>query len=268
MFAKNGRYGPYVQWGDPDDPPPGLDKPKMSSLFKTMILERITIDEAEALLQLPRTLGVDPADGEPILANNGRYGPYVAEGQGLPQHRSTRSSCCTITLDEALQIFSQPKVYKRGGAQHGGQGPAARVRHRPRQRACRSSPRTASSACTSPTARPTRRSARATGSRRCRRERAYELLAIRREAIAAKGGPKKKAATEDSRQEAGQEGRRTRTPRGEEVGGQEAREANGRRRTARRSVSGAVAIGQEGSHFTVGRVVQAATRRRFWATPP
>ena len=54
MFAKNGRYGPYVQWGTPDDPPPGLDKPKMASLFKTMILERITMDEAEALLTLPR----------------------------------------------------------------------------------------------------------------------------------------------------------------------------------------------------------------------
>ena len=47
VFAKNGRYGPYVQWGTPDDPPPGFDKPKMASLFKTMILERITMDEAE-----------------------------------------------------------------------------------------------------------------------------------------------------------------------------------------------------------------------------
>ena len=54
VYAKNGRYGPYVQWGDHDDPPPGFEKPKMSSLFKTMILERMTMDEAEALLQLPR----------------------------------------------------------------------------------------------------------------------------------------------------------------------------------------------------------------------
>ena len=48
VYAKNGRYGPYVQWGDHDDPPPGLEKPKMASLFKTMMLERMTIDEAEA----------------------------------------------------------------------------------------------------------------------------------------------------------------------------------------------------------------------------
>jgi len=50
VFAKNGRYGPYVQWGSPDQLPPGLDKPKMASLFKTMVLERLTMDEAEALL--------------------------------------------------------------------------------------------------------------------------------------------------------------------------------------------------------------------------
>ena len=54
VYAKNGRFGPYVQWGSPDQLPPGLDKPKMASLFKTMVLERITVDEAEALLQLPR----------------------------------------------------------------------------------------------------------------------------------------------------------------------------------------------------------------------
>ena len=47
VYAKNGRYGPYVQWGDPDNLPPGLDKPKMASLFKTMTLDRITVDDAE-----------------------------------------------------------------------------------------------------------------------------------------------------------------------------------------------------------------------------
>ena len=114
VFAKNGRYGPYVQWGTADDLPPGHDKPKMSSLFKTMVLERLTMDEATSLLALPRTLGVDPADGEAILASNGRYGPYVQKGK---EYRSLddEDRLLTVTLDEALALLAQPKVYKRGG---------------------------------------------------------------------------------------------------------------------------------------------------------
>ena len=115
VFAKNGRYGPYVQWGTPDNLPPGLEKPKMASLFKTMVLERVTVDEAEELLQLPRTLGVDPADGVSITANNGRYGPYVQKGKDF-RNIANEEQLLTITLDEALQIFSQPKVFRRGGA--------------------------------------------------------------------------------------------------------------------------------------------------------
>ncbi|HSM65530.1 MAG TPA: type I DNA topoisomerase, partial [Ilumatobacteraceae bacterium] len=122
VYAKNGRYGPYVQWGDHDDPPPGLEKPKMSSLFKTMVLERITMDEAEALLQLPRHLGDDPADGVPIYANNGRYGPYVQKDKDY-SNIDSEDQLLQITLYEALEIFSQPKVYKRGGRSMAAKGP-------------------------------------------------------------------------------------------------------------------------------------------------
>ena len=122
VYAKNGRYGPYVQWGDHDDPPPGLDKPKMSSLFKTMVLERITMDDAEALLQLPRHLGDDPADGVPIMANNGRYGPYVQKEKDY-RNIDSEDQLLQITLDDALRIFSQPKVYKRGGGNMAAKGP-------------------------------------------------------------------------------------------------------------------------------------------------
>ncbi|MEQ1895554.1 MAG: topoisomerase C-terminal repeat-containing protein, partial [Planctomycetota bacterium] len=81
VFAKSGRYGPYVQWGTPDTPPPGLEKPKMASLFKTMQLDQITLADATKLLQLPRLLGKDPADNVEIMANNGRYGPYVQKAK-------------------------------------------------------------------------------------------------------------------------------------------------------------------------------------------
>ena len=109
VFAKNGRYGPYVQWGTADAPPPGFDKPKMSSLFKTMTLERITMDDAEALLGLPRTLGPDPADGEPILANNGRYGPYVQKAKDY-RYLDNEERLLTVTLDEALRsVWPSPR---------------------------------------------------------------------------------------------------------------------------------------------------------------
>jgi DNA topoisomerase-1 len=122
VFAKSGRYGPYVQWGTPDAPPPGHDKPKMVSLFKTMVLERLTMDEAEALLSLPRTLGVDPADGVEVVADNGRYGPYVRKGKDY-RSLDREDRLFTITLDEALAIFAEPKVFRRGGSNLAAKGP-------------------------------------------------------------------------------------------------------------------------------------------------
>ena len=113
VFVKSGRYGPYVQWGTMEAPPVGMEKPKMVSLFKTMVLERMTMKEAEELLSLPRTLGVDPSDGEAIMANLGRYGPYVQKGSDY-RNIDTEEKLLTITLTEAVEIFSQPKQYRRG----------------------------------------------------------------------------------------------------------------------------------------------------------
>ena len=115
VYAKSGRYGPYVQLGDADTLPPG-EKPKMASLFKTMTLERIRLTDALDLLSLPRTVGVDPADGQPITAQNGRYGPYVSKG---PESRSldNEEQLLTVTLDEALARLAQPRQFR-------GRGPA------------------------------------------------------------------------------------------------------------------------------------------------
>ena len=115
VFAKNGRYGPYVQWGTMDEPPEGLPKPKMVSLFKTMTLERISMRDALDLLSLPRSIGTDPSDGEEIFANNGRYGPYVQKGKDY-RTIDSEERLLTISLDEATHIFSQPKVFRRGGS--------------------------------------------------------------------------------------------------------------------------------------------------------
>src|SRR3712207_9069948 len=74
VVAKNGRYGPYVTEVLPEDAPKSA-KPRTSSLFKSMSLDTVSLDEALRLLTLPRVVGVDPADGEEITAQNGRYGP-------------------------------------------------------------------------------------------------------------------------------------------------------------------------------------------------
>ncbi|MEP6658947.1 MAG: type I DNA topoisomerase [Acidimicrobiales bacterium] len=114
VYAKNGRFGPYVQWGDADALPPGFDKPKMASLFKTMTLERVSLDDAVTLLSLPRTVGVDPADDEEITAQNGRYGPYVSKGK---ESRSldNEERLFTVTLEEALGLLAAPKQYRGRG---------------------------------------------------------------------------------------------------------------------------------------------------------
>jgi len=115
VFAKNGRYGAYVQWGTPEAPPPGLDKPKMASLFKTMDLSRITMQDAAKLLSLPRVVGVDPADGVTITAQNGRYGPYITKGK---ESRTlvSEEQLFDITVEQALALLATPRQYGRRGA--------------------------------------------------------------------------------------------------------------------------------------------------------
>jgi len=111
IYAKAGRFGPYVQVGTSDEQE---EKPKSASLFATMTLERVTLEDALQLLSLPRTVGTDPADGEVISAQNGRYGPYVSKGS---ESRSldTEEQIFTITLEECLALLAQPKR-RRGQA--------------------------------------------------------------------------------------------------------------------------------------------------------
>ncbi len=193
VFAKNGRYGPYVQWGAPDNLPPGLEKPKMASLFKTMTLERVSVADATDLLKLPRTVGVDPADGVEIVANNGRYGPYVQKGKDY-RNISSEEQLLEITLPQALEIFSMPKVFKRGGQSMAAKGPLREFGDDP------VSGRAVVAKDGKFGVYVTDGETNASLSKGDRleampNERAYELLAIRREAIIEKGGlPAKKAS--------------------------------------------------------------------------
>ena len=110
VVAKDGRYGPYVTEILPEAAPKGT-RPPTASLFSSMSIDTVTLDEALRLLSLPRVVGAD-AEGTEIIAANGRYGPYVKKGsdsRSLPDEESL----FTVTVDEAEKLFAQPKA-RRG----------------------------------------------------------------------------------------------------------------------------------------------------------
>ncbi|HEU5155819.1 MAG TPA: type I DNA topoisomerase [Streptosporangiaceae bacterium] len=112
IVAKSGRFGPYVTELLPEDAPKSA-KPRTSSLFKSMSLDTITLDDALRLLSLPRTLG--ELDGEQVTAQNGRYGPYVKKGTDS-RSLQAEEELFTITLEQAKELFAQPKQRGRGRA--------------------------------------------------------------------------------------------------------------------------------------------------------
>ena len=114
VYKKTGKFGPYVQWGTAENPPEGKEKPVMASLFSTMTIETLTFDDAIKLLSLPRVIGNHPDDGEPITAQNGRYGPYISKGKDSRSIES-EEQIFTITLDQALAKLAEPRVYGRRG---------------------------------------------------------------------------------------------------------------------------------------------------------
>jgi len=120
LVAKAGRFGPYVTEQLPEDAPSSA-KPRTASLLKSMDLDSVTLDDALRLLTLPRTLG--EIDGEPVTVQNGRYGPYVKKG-GDSRSLETEEQMFTVTLDQAKELFAQPKP--RGRAARAAAAPPLR----------------------------------------------------------------------------------------------------------------------------------------------
>ena len=137
VFAKAGRFGPYVQLGDVDTltarmaevasleaagetPTKGrkkkvdAPKPRTASLFASMTVDTVTLDEALSLLTLPRVLGIDEATGEEVVAQNGRYGPYLKKGVDS-RSIGSEEELLTISLEQALAVYAQPKTFARRG---------------------------------------------------------------------------------------------------------------------------------------------------------
>ncbi|MFJ2665644.1 type I DNA topoisomerase [Nocardia fluminea] len=128
IVAKEGRFGPYVTEVLPEPPAPDPDaapakktkkaaevKPRTGSLFKSMDLAEITLDDALMLLSLPRVVGNDPTSGEEITAQNGRYGPYLKKGTDS-RSLATEDQLFSVTLEEALKLYAEPKRRGRQAA--------------------------------------------------------------------------------------------------------------------------------------------------------
>ncbi|WP_091028846.1 type I DNA topoisomerase [Microbacterium oxydans] len=130
VVVKDGRFGPYVQENDPVSEDAAVDettgevveapkpkrgakketapKPRTASLFRSMSVDTIELDTALQLLSLPRVVGVDPESGDEITAQNGRFGPYLKKGTDSRSLES-ESQIFDVTLEQALEIYSQPK---------------------------------------------------------------------------------------------------------------------------------------------------------------
>ncbi|MFJ5641352.1 type I DNA topoisomerase [Streptomyces sp. NPDC093223] len=117
IIARAGRYGPYVTEVLPEGTPKtgkNAVKPRTASLFKTMSLDTVTLADALQLMSLPRVVGAD-AEGQEITAQNGRYGPYLKKGTDS-RSLTSEDQLFTITLEEALAIYAQPKQRGRAAA--------------------------------------------------------------------------------------------------------------------------------------------------------
>jgi DNA topoisomerase-1 len=110
IIARTGRYGPYVTEVLDEG---SKEKPRTASLFKSMSLDSVTLEQALELLSLPRVVG--QSDGDEVTARNGRYGPYVQKGK---ESRSleTEEQIFSISLAEALALLAQPRQ-RRGQRQ-------------------------------------------------------------------------------------------------------------------------------------------------------
>jgi DNA topoisomerase-1 len=124
VYLKSGSYGPYVQLGDPELTPKGNikknGKPKMASVWPTMDIEQLTLEDALLLLSYPKVIGKHPETKADITAHDGKFGPYIQmelaedkrETRSLKDHEQLKS----LTLEQAVEILKQPRQPRRQAA--------------------------------------------------------------------------------------------------------------------------------------------------------
>ena len=116
VTLKSGRFGEYLELGQTEEEQEKKEKPRRVSLPKGVSVADLTVEIAEKLIQLPRSLGDHPENGDAITTGLGRYGPFLKRGS---EYRNLESweRACDLTREEALEILKQPKpARKRFGA--------------------------------------------------------------------------------------------------------------------------------------------------------
>lgn len=110
IYLLSGRFGPYVQLGKATEE---NSKPKRASLPNDLPPKDLTLETAVRLLILPRELGDHPDDNTPVIANIGRFGPYVGHGRNFRSLKKPDDPY-TVTLQRALEVLAEPKKLPRG----------------------------------------------------------------------------------------------------------------------------------------------------------
>ena len=132
ITIRHGRFGHYVQRGEPTDDQP---KPPRASLPKGWSVKDVDLEKALMLLNLPREIGPHPEDGEVVVASLGRFGPYVKHGR-VYANLADAEEVFEIGMNRAVDLLAQKKLgwNSRGSApplkelgEHPGEGGPIRV---------------------------------------------------------------------------------------------------------------------------------------------
>ncbi|MCP4936632.1 MAG: type I DNA topoisomerase [bacterium] len=118
VFFKTGRFGPYVQLGEPEDyDKKKKEKPKRMSLPKGMEPATVDFEQAQKLLSLPREVGTHPEDDVMITASIGRYGPFVKHKSVYANlDKDNPEEVFTIGINRAVTVLAEKKTKQNRGA--------------------------------------------------------------------------------------------------------------------------------------------------------
>ncbi len=140
IFIRTGRFGPYVEMLLPEETAPAEPVEEVPRLTKSgkpskakkkpkgrpkqaakrasvppgTDLSSLSLADALRYLSLPRELGTHPSTGKPVMANTGRFGPYIAHDGEFRSLKANIGDPYTVTLDQALAILAEPKKPPRG----------------------------------------------------------------------------------------------------------------------------------------------------------